>query len=66
MTPLERKQAQYEGIIDEVVYIARASDGSLSPEWIMQQPIFIRKRYLEKLQEEQKRITQQSSNNSKK
>lgn len=36
----------YENIIDETLFISRASEGAVSAEWIMQQPIFIRKKYV--------------------
>lgn len=35
----------YENIVDESMFIARASEGSVSMEWIFSQPIFIRKKY---------------------
>ena len=47
MTELDVRKSQYEAIVDEVVYIARASEGALSAEWIMSQPISVRKKYLE-------------------
>lgn len=48
------RQQLYENIIDEVVFISRASEGALSPDWIMNQPIFVRKKYLERLLNEVK------------
>lgn len=42
----------YEEIMDEVAFIARHSEGAWNPEWIMKQPIFIRKRYRESLEKE--------------
>ena len=39
------RQQLYENIIDEALFISRASEGSVSAEWIMGQPIFIRKKY---------------------
>lgn len=48
-----RKQ-QYENIIDETLFIARASEGAVSADWIMSQPIFIRKKYVESFTEELK------------
>lgn len=44
----------YENIIDEVIFISRASEGSVTSEWIMNQPIFIRKKYLESFEKELK------------
>lgn len=46
-----RKQ-QYERIIDEALFISRASEGAVSAEWIMEQPIFIRKKYVESFTKE--------------
>ncbi len=42
----------YENIIDEALFISRASEGAVSTEWIMNQPIFIRKKYAEALHDE--------------
>lgn len=56
MTELDVRKSQYEAIVDEVVYIARASEGALSAEWIMSQPISVRKKYLEFFIEERKRL----------
>lgn len=42
----------YERIVDEAVYIARASEGSMSVEWVMSQPIFVRKKYFKQMQKE--------------
>lgn len=42
----------YENIIDEVVFVSRASEGALSSEWLFQQPIFIRKKYVESFTKE--------------
>lgn len=36
------------------MFVARASEGSVSLEWIMEQPIFIRKKYVEEFQQELK------------
>lgn len=58
-----RKQ-QYENIIDETLFIARASEGAVSADWIMSQPIFIRKKYVEsftaELKEREKMLKQRS------
>lgn len=48
-----RKQL-YENIIDEVMFIARASDGAVTADWILDQPIFIRKKYVESFTKELK------------
>lgn len=59
-----RKQ-MYENIIDEALFISRASEGSVSTEWIMQQPIFIRKKYVESFQKELKDRENSLKNRSK-
>ena len=41
------RQQLYENIIDEALFISRASDGAVSAEWIMDQPVFIRAKYVE-------------------
>ena len=48
----ELRQDMYERIVDEAVYIARASEGSMSVEWVMSQPIFVRKKYFKQMQKE--------------
>ena len=52
MTYHELRQQQYEKIVDEAIYISRASEGSISSDWVMEQPIFIRKKYYKQLREE--------------
>lgn len=44
----------YENIIDETLFISRASEGAVSAEWLMTQPIFIRKKYVKSFTEELK------------
>lgn len=51
-TPQEIRQKLYENIIDEAMYIARGSEGAVTLEWLMDQPIFIRKRYLDQMKDE--------------
>lgn len=53
-TPQEVRQQLYENIIDEAMFISRASEGAVSLEWIMDQPIFIRKKYVESFTKEMK------------
>ena len=53
-SPQEIRQRLYENIVDEAMYIARGSEGAVTHDWLMQQPIFIRKRYLEQMKEEVK------------
>ena len=43
----EIRQKLYENIVDEAVFVSRASEGAISTEWLMQQPIFIRKKYVD-------------------
>ena len=40
------RQEMYERIVDEAVYIVRASEGAISVEWILSQPIAVRKKYI--------------------
>lgn len=42
----------YENVVDEAMFISRASEGAVSMEWIMDQPVSIRKKYFEKFQKE--------------
>lgn len=42
----------YERIVDETLFIARASEGSVSAEWVMNQPIFIRQKYVQSFSKE--------------
>lgn len=51
-TPQEVRQRLYENIVDEAMYIARGSEGAVSLEWVMQQPVFIRKKYLQEMKDE--------------
>lgn len=59
-TPQEIRQKVYENIVDEAMFVARASEGAVSAEWLMSQPIFIRKKYVnqftEELKERQERL----------
>lgn len=45
-TPQELRQRLYENVVDETLFISRASEGAVSAEWIMKEPIFIRKKYV--------------------
>ena len=58
------RQQMYENIVDEALFISRASEGSVSTEWIMSQPIFIRKKYADFFYKELK--DREKSMNSKK
>lgn len=44
----------YEAIIDESMFIARASEGAVSMDWVMNQPVSIRKKYVESFTKELK------------
>ena len=48
------RQQLYENIVDETLFISRASEGAVSAEWVMSQPIFIRKKYVESFNKELK------------
>lgn len=50
----EVRKKLYEGIIDEIMFIARASEGAVTADWILEQPIFIRKKYVESFTKELK------------
>ena len=59
---MEIRQQMYENIIDETLFISRASEGAVSAEWLMDQPIFVRKKYEESFEkqhrEREKRLNQ--------
>ena len=59
------RQQLYENIIDESMFISRASEGSVSLEWVMNQPIFIRKKYVEQFTKELKEREAKLRKNSK-
>lgn len=61
----EIRQQLYENIVDEALFISRASEGAVSTEWIMSQPIFIRKKYVEAFQKELKEREKQSKTHRK-
>lgn len=42
----------YDRIVDESVFIARASEGAISTEWVMSQPVSTRERYVKMFTEE--------------
>lgn len=48
------RQQLYENITDEAMLISRASEGAVSLEWVMNEPIFIRKKYVESFTKELK------------
>lgn len=51
-SPQEIRQKLYENIIDEAMYIARGSEGAVSLDWVMHQPVFIRKKYVQEMKDE--------------
>lgn len=56
----------YEMIIDETLFISRASEGAVSAEWLMTQPIYIRKKYVDSFTKELKEREQQLNSKTKK
>ena len=62
----QMRQQKYEKIIDETLYVARASEGSISADWVMEQPIFIRTKYVEQLDKEMQERQKQIDKNKKK
>lgn len=62
-TEQEVRQILYENIIDEALFISRASEGAVSAEWIMEQPIFIRKKYVQTFDKELKERAARFNNN---
>ena len=50
----------YDRIVDEVVFVSRASEGAVGVDWLMNQPISTRLKYKkdfdEELKERQKRL----------
>lgn len=50
----EVRQQLYENVIDETLFISRASEGAVSAEWVMDEPIFIRKKYVDSFSKELK------------
>lgn len=61
----QMRQQKYERIIDETLYVARASEGAISAEWVMEQPIFIRTKYVAQLDKEMQERQKQMSKNKK-
>lgn len=60
------RQEAYENIVDETLFISRASEGAVSADWLMMQPIFIRKKYskafVKELQERQANLEKNAAN----
>ena len=67
-SPQEIRQKLYENIVDEAMYIARGSEGAVSLDWVMDQPVFIRKKYLKQMEDEvaeRKRLLENRHSNKK-
>lgn len=62
----ELRQQMYEKIVDEAIYISRASEGAVSAEWVMNQPIFIRKKYYKQMREEIEKREEKINKNKRK
>ena len=56
------RQDKYERIIDETLFISRASEGAVSADWVMDQPIFVRAKYVKSFEKELKDRQQQIEN----
>jgi len=61
----QMRQQKYERIVDETLYVARASEGAISADWLMEQPIFIRTKYVDQLDKEMKERQKQIKGNRK-
>ena len=59
------RQERYERIVDETLFISRASEGAVSAEWVMEQPIFIREKYVKSFEKELKERQAQLDKNKK-
>ena len=59
-TYLQIRRQLTDNITDESVFVARASEGSLSVDWVMAQPVYIRQRFVDsftkELQERKKNL----------
>ena len=53
-TYLELRQEACRNILDEIIFIARASEGAISCDWLMNQSIAVRKHYLDSFEKELK------------
>lgn len=61
----ELRQERYERIVDETLFISRASEGAVSAEWVMEQPIFIREKYVKSFEKELKERQEQLEKSKK-
>lgn len=61
----EVRQQMYENILDEALFISRASESAVSADLVMTQPVFVRKKYVESFTQELKE-REKSLKNTKK
>ena len=61
----QMRQDRYERIIDETLFISRASEGAVSAEWVMEQPIFVREKYVKSFEKELKERQQALENQNR-
>ena len=61
----EIRHKLYENIVDETLFISRASEGAVSAEWVMNEPIFIRKKYVDSFTSELKERQRKLNKNKK-
>lgn len=54
-TYLEMRNKACDNILDEAMFISRASEGAVSIDWVMSQPISVRKKYVHQFEEELKK-----------
>lgn len=54
ITQMEARQRDYNDITDSMVYIATSSNGSISMDWLMGQPIRLRLRYYDEFKKMEK------------
>lgn len=50
----EVRQQLYENIVDECMFVSRASEGAVSLDWLMGQPVFVRTKYVKSFSTELK------------
>ena len=55
----------HDNIIDEIMFVSRASEGAVTPDWMMQQPISVRKKYVDNFMKELKEREQRLAENRK-
>lgn len=54
-TYLEMRNKACDNILDEAMFISRASEGAVSIDWVMNQPISVRKKYVRQFEDELKK-----------